>query len=669
MSGRLVYAIDFGMTTSSLAVQTGDDEPRLVTDPASPARRITAIPTAVCRTGGEWLVGTAAVNARLAAPDGFADEFKRDLGGGRTFVLGGERYTAADLTTEVLRFLRRQAARLVTAEPDVVVLTVPSVWEQGYRQEALRQAAIQAGFAGRTLHIVKEPVAAVVHARSQGAVPDDRPLLVYDLGGGTFDCAVLAPPEDQRQALVLPGGLADVGGAEFDRMILAALRGDGRLPAGVETQAYALAACESLKRRLSDSGVEVATEQVQGSAVTISFTRAELNTLIRPDLERTVHASEQVGLVEDWAALGAVVLVGGSSRIPLVRELLEAKAPGRVVTVPEPELAVVRGAVAEARAIAGDADPVAAPYPPPQARADIVGAPTARAAGTARPGWGTAVAVLVVWLLGEAVRVWLRQQYDPWNLTPPALAVLVAAGTLVDHRRRDRPAGRRPSMWVVTVAGVAAAYAFLQIVIYVYRAVSGGNHTADWIGAAAALGILIVAAWAAVALGDARTAAERVADREADAATLAQLAQRQWFGPGEQPKAPYHRLLAYSAVRMHELPVTGATSFHYAISAGNFVLLVHEATDARARPSLSDQLQSWRTQLGGTARVEAFVVLPGGRPPRLSSVDRTRYGYELATAATFVDLVWTLFAGETTVSYPINSVLLRRAARSSLVGA
>jgi hypothetical protein len=243
--------------------------------------------------------------------------------------------------------------------------------------------------------------------------------------------------------------------------------------------------------------------------------------------------------------------------------------------------------------------------------------------------------------------------------------MLAAAGTLADYRRRDRPAERRPSTWVITVAGVAAAYAFLQIVIYVYRAVSGGNHAADWAGAAAALGILIVAAWTAFSLADARGAANRVADREAEATTLAQLTKRQWSGPGDRPKAPYHRLLAYSAVRMYELPANGATFFRYAISAGNFVLLVHEATDARARPSLSGQLQNWRTQLGGTARVEAFVVLPGGRPPRLSSVDRTRYGYELATTTTFVDLVWTLFAGETTVSYPINRVLLRRAARSS----
>lgn len=169
---------------------------------------------------------------------------------------------------------------------------------------------------------------------------------------------------------------------------------------------------------------------------------------------------------------------------------------------------------------------------------------------------------------------------------------------------------------------VAAAYAFLQLVIYIYRAVSGGNHATDWIGAAAALGVLIAAGCTAVILLDARDTANRLADREASAATLAQITQRQWFGPGDRPKAPYHRLLAYSAVRMYELPANGRTSFRYAISAGNFVLLVHEATDARIRPSLSGQLQSWRTQLGSTARVEAFVVLPGGRPPRLSSVDR-----------------------------------------------
>ncbi|MBQ1041511.1 Hsp70 family protein [Micromonospora sp. C72] len=664
MTARLVYAIDFGMTTSSLAVQTDDREPQLVTDPASPARSVTAIPTAVCRTRGGWLIGTAAVNARLAAPDGFADEFKRDLGGGRTFVLSGERYTAADLTTEVLRFLRRQATQLIAGEPDVVVLTVPSAWEQDYRQEALRQAAIQAGFAGRTLHIVKEPVAAVVHVRSQWAVPDDQPLLVYDLGGGTFDCAVLTPPEDQRQALVVPGGLADVGGAEFDRKILAALRADGRLPIGGDTHAYALAACESLKRRLSDHGVEVATEQVQGSAATISFTRAELNTLIRPDLERTVQACEQIGLVEDWTALGAVVLVGGSSRIPLIRELLGVKAPGRVVAVPEPELAVVRGAVAEARAIAGEADPIAAPYPPPQAPAKIVGAPTTRAAGTAQLGWGAPLTLLVLWLLGEAARVWLRQQYDVWNLTPPALALLSAAGTLAAYRRRHKQKGQPPSTWVVRVAVLATVYAFLQIVIYVYRALSGGNHAADWTGAAAALGILIIAASTAASISGTRDAVDRVAAEEADAARLAQLTERRWFGLGDQPKNPYHRLLAYSAVRMYELPKNSMTSFHYAISAGNFVLLVCEATDARARPYLSGQLQSWRTQLGDTASVEAFVVLPSGRPPRLSTVDRTRYGYELATPTTFIDLVWTLFADETTVSYPINSVLLRRAARS-----
>jgi hypothetical protein len=182
---------------------------------------------------------------------------------------------------------------------------------------------------------------------------------------------------------------------------------------------------------------------------------------------------------------------------------------------------------------------------------------------------------------------------------------------------------------------------------------------------AAALGILLAAVATAASLGEVRGTSDRVAAGEVAAEAMAQLRERQWFGTGDQPEEPYHRLLAYSAVRMYELPATTDPHFRYAISAGTFVLLVHEATNARARPSLSGQLESWRGQLGRTARVEAFVVVPGGRPPRMSSVDRTRFGYELATETTFVDLVWTLFAGERTVSYPINSVLLRRAVRSA----
>ncbi|MFE7835013.1 Hsp70 family protein [Streptomyces sp. NPDC057474] len=372
-----VYGIDFGTWTSALVVLRPDHPPLPVRDPVSPFGA-TSVRSAVCLLpDGSMVVGQAAQNSRLQRPERFRAEFKREFGEPIPHRLGERRFTTEQLTTEVLGFLVEQARKAVSAAPSRVVITVPATWE-GNRRELMLTAAGAAGLPPEIVEVQSEPVAATVYALHDHGMDRDRTVLVYDLGGGTFDLAVAQGSKDGYTVLGSPGGLSDVGGLAIDQAVLNLVR--ERCPEAVDRLRQAAAnpddpaalrrgillaeACTTFKQQLSVSAEHSDLLTMLDPPTEVTLTSADLRNAIRPLLSETVEECERVlrahGL--DWGDLDLIVPVGGSSRLPMVGELLFERSGRTVLTVSEPELAVATGAAW----LAWGAGPPPRHVPPPR---------------------------------------------------------------------------------------------------------------------------------------------------------------------------------------------------------------------------------------------------------------------------------------------------------------
>ncbi|MFV8132757.1 Hsp70 family protein [Streptomyces syringium] len=380
-----VYGIDFGTWSSALVVLRRGHPPLPVRDPVSPYGT-TSVRTAVCLLPDRsMVVGQAAQNSRLRHPERFRSGFKQEFGQPSPHLLGDRRFSTAQLTTEVLGFLVRQARRAAPAAPARVVITVPATWESG-RRELMKTAARAAGLAPETIEVYSEPVAAAVYALHDHDPDRERTLLVYDLGGGTFDLAIARGTTEGLTVLGSPGGLPDSGGIAIDQAVLALFR--DRCPQAVDDLRAAATgtddpavlrratllneACTAFKHQLSVSSEHSDLLTMLDPPVEITLTRADLRDAVRPLLSDTVAECERVlaahGL--DWGDLDLIVPVGGSSRLPMVGDHLARHTRRPVLDVFEPELAVATGAAW----LAGGTAPVrvttspALPSPAPRSR-------------------------------------------------------------------------------------------------------------------------------------------------------------------------------------------------------------------------------------------------------------------------------------------------------------
>jgi molecular chaperone DnaK (HSP70) len=370
----LLHAIDFGTSNSAVIVGYGDGTLTQVRDPASPAES-SSIRTSVCvLRDGQVAVGHAAENAKRLRAGAYRGEFKREFGDRTPTTLAGRPMTPDEMTVEVLRFLREQAQGAVPGEPERVVITVPASWEAGNR-DLMRTVAGLAGYDPAAVRLIAEPVAALAYAFAEHHDPADRmTALVYDLGGGTFDCAVARGTAQGHEILGEPGGLDDVGGAAFDRLLLGLIRDRFGEPAAALLDSAAgdpdvlrrrlmlKDRCEAIKCQLSVTGnhEDLLSELVPPGVLDLA--RAELEALIRPLLAETLAECDdllaRLGL--GWADVDRVVPVGGSSRIPLVGQLLAERTRRPVLRVDHPEMAIVHGGALIARADARDQERAAA---------------------------------------------------------------------------------------------------------------------------------------------------------------------------------------------------------------------------------------------------------------------------------------------------------------------
>ncbi|HEV2929189.1 MAG TPA: Hsp70 family protein, partial [Propionibacteriaceae bacterium] len=357
--------VDLGTTFTAAAVSDGVGEPTVI----GLGNRALQIPSVLfLKPDGEFLVGEAAERRGLTEPDRLAREFKRRIGDHVPIMVAGAPFSPQALTSHLLRWVVGAATERMGERPAEVILTHPANWGP-FRLELLEQVAVMAGV-GPVQRCTEPEAAAAQYAAQTRVAPGDR-VAVYDLGGGTFDACVLEKTDTGFRALGTPDGVEHLGGVDFDeavlRHVLGALgAGAAALDPDDPEVTIGLARlrrdCVEAKEALSTDVDTLVPVALPGLSTTVRVTRAEFELMIRPALTETLAAmgrALQSARVEA-STLRGILLVGGSSRIPLVSELLtrEFTVPTALDTHPKHDVAL--GSV---RAGRDPADVVPAPPP------------------------------------------------------------------------------------------------------------------------------------------------------------------------------------------------------------------------------------------------------------------------------------------------------------------
>jgi molecular chaperone DnaK (HSP70) len=352
-----VVGIDLGTTNSEIAVYR-NGRPEVLADERG--RKIMPSVVGVSESG-ELLVGEDARNQFVLYPERTVRSIKRRMGGNDKVHLAGAEYTPQEISAMILKRLKDTAERSLGRPVHKAVITVPAYFSDAQRQ-ATREAGEIAGL--EVVRIVNEPTAAALvyeAAQHQG-----KRILVYDLGGGTFDASVVRI-EAGVVEVISSHGNNHLGGDDFDHMIVEHILNHLKIKQGVDVSdqpkamARILRAAEAAKKHLSDHPfARIEEEYVAETAgkpihLALELSREEYEEMITPFIEETlsaVHvALESASLTS--SQVDEILLVGGATRTPLVRKrLLEAfarEARGEV----DPDLCVALGAAIQGGAIAG----------------------------------------------------------------------------------------------------------------------------------------------------------------------------------------------------------------------------------------------------------------------------------------------------------------------------
>jgi molecular chaperone DnaK (HSP70) len=350
--------IDFGTCYSSAALMLNG----ALKPVKEPSKQGSSFPSSIFVKQDEdkIFVGEAAERQRRLDPECYWREFKRDLGRTEPSKLGNRQILPEEAISEIIRTLKTEAERMVTEPLTGAVITVPANY-QSYKQQLMEQAAKQAGFSD--VEIITEPVAAAIyHARKGGGertMKDGDIILVYDLGGGTFDAALIQKRGGGFELLAQPVGDEQCGGIDFDRQIYADLKGrcsetfrelldlKRQDVSALRTRLMVGDWCREFKHQLSAVSHYEDVLMLGAIEETYSLSRIDFEGKIEPFISRTCQLSSQ--LVTEagikWEQVSQVLMVGGSCRIPYVRQRLEREFDRPVVQVDEPDLAVCLGAV------------------------------------------------------------------------------------------------------------------------------------------------------------------------------------------------------------------------------------------------------------------------------------------------------------------------------------
>jgi molecular chaperone DnaK len=352
--------IDIGTTYTAAAVCRSSDHRWVEPETVTLGTRSATIPSVLfIAPDGGVVVGEAAERRALTDPGRVVREFKRRIGDPTPIVVGGQAWAPEDLSARLVRWVVDRVAEREGGAAASIALTHPASWGSHKKELLVNALAAQ----GLTVSFLAEPQAAALHYATEERVAPGSTIAVYDLGGGTFDAAVVRKADRSDAAfggvgfglLGRPEGLDHLGGVDFDEVVFDHVR-EG-LPAAFadldDTDPRVLSAvarvrreCTEAKEALSadtDVSIPVLLPAASGS---VRLHRSEFEGLIREQVEETVEALRKAVKSAGCApeALTAVLLVGGSSRIPLVAQLV-SEGLGRPVAVDtDPKNAIAKGA-------------------------------------------------------------------------------------------------------------------------------------------------------------------------------------------------------------------------------------------------------------------------------------------------------------------------------------
>lgn len=355
-----VIGIDLGTTNSCVAVLEGGEPVVIVNKEGA---RTT--PSVVhIKKDGERVVGAAAKRQLVTAPERTVYSIKRHMGRDYHVTVDGKTYKPEEISSMILQKMKRDAEAYLGEQVTQAVITVPAYFDDAQRK-ATKDAGQIAGM--EVLRIINEPTAAALAYGLDKGGDKDHTILVYDLGGGTFDVSVLELGDGVFEVKATAGNNF-LGGDDFDNRIVDWLAGEFQRSNGIDlkTDPRALSrlreAAEKAKIELSsasttDINLPFITADAEGPKhLDIQLSRAKFEELIHDLLEKTVGPTKQAmadaGVTSDQ--IDQVLLVGGSTRVPAVQELvkkLTGKEPNRSVN---PDEVVAVGAAIQAGVLGGE---------------------------------------------------------------------------------------------------------------------------------------------------------------------------------------------------------------------------------------------------------------------------------------------------------------------------
>ena len=354
-----IIGIDLGTTNSCVAVMEGG-EPVVIPNPEG--NRTTPSVVAFSQNG-ERLVGQIAKRQAVTNPEHTVISIKRDMGTDKKVKIDGDEFTPQEISAMILQKLKSDAENYLGTEVKQAVITVPAYFSDSQRQ-ATKDAGKIAGL--DVLRIINEPTAAAL-AFGMDKVDKDQKIMVYDLGGGTFDVSILDIGDGVFEVLATSGNNR-LGGDDFDQRIIDYLVDEFKKTSGIDLKTDKMAmqrlkeAAEKAKIELSGVGQTnvnlpfITADSTGPKHLDITLTRAKFEDLIKDLVDATIkpvnQALKDAGL--QASQIDQVLLVGGSTRVPLVQEKVKeitGKEPNKGIN---PDECVALGAAIQGGVLSGD---------------------------------------------------------------------------------------------------------------------------------------------------------------------------------------------------------------------------------------------------------------------------------------------------------------------------
>lgn len=337
--------IDLGTTFSCMAFINDSGQPEII--PNSEGDNIT--PSSVLFDGGTIIVGKEAKAQSLFEPQNFGQFVKRHMGE-RDYLFttkSGEKYSSEAISAIILAKMKADAERHLGESVDGAVVTVPA-----YFNDAQRKATEDAGkIAGlNIIAIINEPTAAALAFGISKGSDKEQTIMIYDLGGGTFDVIIMRFSQDNIAVLGTAGD-RKLGGYDFDNKIIEAVI-ESALKEGIDIEADITAKQDlQLKAEIAKKSLSVKDKtnimlNVSGKPFKYTISRDEFIELVEPLLYKTVasveNACDEAGL--EYSDLDKILLVGGSTRMPIVRDFIQEETGITPSSEIHPDEAVAIGA-------------------------------------------------------------------------------------------------------------------------------------------------------------------------------------------------------------------------------------------------------------------------------------------------------------------------------------